>query len=74
MSVCPKKTACPLFPKFVAVENLRVWQTHYCDGRFEACERYRMSSAGVRPDDDMLPNGKKLGPVRELRIDDVVTV
>ncbi|MDY7093823.1 MAG: hypothetical protein SX243_12700 [Acidobacteriota bacterium] len=41
-------------------ENLTFWQSLYCDGRYERCERFKLSSAGVRPDLDLLPNGSRL--------------
>jgi len=51
---------CPLYPRFTLDANLRFWQKNYCEGDFEQCERYKMSLAGARPADTMLPNGKEL--------------
>ena len=41
-------------------ENLTFWQALYCDARYERCERFKLSSAGIRPDIDLLPNGSRL--------------
>jgi hypothetical protein len=60
MPECPNKAKCPLFPLFRMSENLTFWQSLYCDARYERCERFKLSSTGVRPDLDLLPNGSRL--------------
>ncbi len=60
MPECPNKAKCPLFALFRMSENLSFWQSLYCDERFERCERYKLSNAGIRPDIDLLPNGSRL--------------
>ena len=57
---CVKMEMCPLYPKFTLEANLRFWQKNYCEADFDQCERYKMSMAGNRPPDTMLPNGKEL--------------
>lgn len=57
---CPHVISCPMFTLFTARDSLRVWQIHYCDGRFEGCERLRLARAGEPVPRDLLPNGKTL--------------
>ena len=57
---CPNTHGCPLFPLFMMKSSLGVWQTHYCEGKYEACARYVMSKGGIRVPPNMLPNGKEL--------------
>jgi hypothetical protein len=37
-----------------------IWQTFYCDGKYQTCERYRLSLAGKPVAPSLLPNGKSL--------------
>ncbi len=57
---CPNVNGCPLFPLFKLKSSLGVWQTHYCESNFAACERYRLAQAGTRVPPNLLPNGKTL--------------
>ncbi len=49
-----------MYALFSIKESLRVWQIHYCNGRFENCERLRRARAGEGVPRDLLPNGKRL--------------
>lgn len=57
---CEYLSRCPLYSHFTLEANRRFWQQSYCEGNFEACERYKLAKAGTRPSDTMLPNGKEL--------------
>jgi hypothetical protein len=57
---CPHAKGCPLFPLFRLRASLSIWQTHFCEGDFASCERYRLSQAGRRVPPNLLPNGKTL--------------
>ena len=57
---CPHVTSCPLYRLFTVRDSLRVWQIHYCDGRFDQCERLRLARAGEGVPQNLLPNGKLL--------------
>ncbi len=57
---CDHVTTCPMYALFSVKESLRVWQIHYCNGRFENCERLRRARAGEGVPRDLLPNGKRL--------------
>jgi len=49
-----------MYALFTVKASLRVWQIHYCEGRFEGCERLRRARAGEGVPRDLLPNGKTL--------------
>ena len=57
---CPNLQGCPLFPLFRMKASLQVWQVQFCEGRYEGCERYKLSRAGQRVPPNLLPNGKSL--------------
>jgi hypothetical protein len=57
---CSHIDTCELFPKFGLKGSLKVWQTFYCEGTFEACARYKSSLAGRAPSPNLLPNGREL--------------
>lgn len=59
---CSHAATCPLFPLFTLKASLSVWQTHYCDGQFENCERLRLAKSGQRVPPNLLPNGRSLDP------------
>jgi hypothetical protein len=63
---CAHASTCPLYALFTVKASLRVWQIHYCDGRFEDCARLKLAKAGEAVPAELLPNGKRLavGPVR----------
>ena len=48
--------------------SLKVWQTYYCEGAFDRCERYKRASRGLVVPQNLLPNGKELAvPLSELQ-------
>lgn len=54
-------TTCPLYPQFKVQSLLNVWKITYCEGEFEKCERFKLSSCGEKVPATLLPNGKHLG-------------
>ncbi len=60
MASCPNLSSCPLYPLFTLKSSLGVWQTHYCNAKYDRCERYRLAQAGTRVPPNLLPNGKTL--------------
>jgi hypothetical protein len=42
------------------VAALRVWESFYCEGSFERCERYRLHQSGREIPGRLLPNGRLL--------------
>jgi hypothetical protein len=54
---CPQLRACSL-ERHVAPNALRVWQSFYCEGCFERCERFKLASAGAQVPETLLPNGR----------------
>lgn len=57
---CPHLASCPMFALFTVKESLRVWQIHYCDGRYDTCARLKLARAGQPVPRALLPNGKTL--------------
>ena len=57
---CARVSGCPLYQAFAMKSSLRVWQSYYCEGDFNRCERLRRSSAGLPVPPNMLPNGRML--------------
>jgi hypothetical protein len=57
---CAHVFTCPMYALFTVKESLRVWQAHYCNGRFENCARLRLAKAGEGVPRNLLPNGKTL--------------
>lgn len=57
---CTHKESCALFPVISLSSALKIWQTFYCDGNYETCERYKLSLAGQPVAASLLPNGKLL--------------
>ena len=57
---CSHVESCELFPRFSLRASLAIWQSHYCDGAFEDCERYKRSVRGEAVSPGLLPNGKEL--------------
>jgi hypothetical protein len=54
---CPQLSACGL-PRHVARNALRVWQSFYCEGCFERCERFKLARTGREVPETLLPNGR----------------
>lgn len=64
---CARVATCPLFKAFSMKSSLRVWQSYYCEGTFDRCERFKLSSAGQPVPAAMLPNGRLLDvPMAQL--------
>lgn len=62
---CTHKDSCALFPVISLSSALKIWQTFYCDGKFETCLRYQRSLKGEKVAPNLLPNGKELDLVVE---------
>jgi hypothetical protein len=64
---CARVATCPLFKAFSMRSSLKVWQSYYCEGTFERCERWKLVAAGKPVPAALLPNGRLLeGPVDQL--------
>lgn len=57
---CTHKESCALFPVISLSSALKIWQTFYCDGKYETCLRYQRSLKGEKVPPNLLPNGKAL--------------
>jgi hypothetical protein len=60
MTACPQSVSCGLQRSISMKEALRVWQSFYCDGVFQRCERFKLAAAGTAVPDKLLPNGRLL--------------
>lgn len=49
-----------MYPHFQLKSVLRIYQSRYCERRFEECERYKLATSGTMPDPDLLPDGERL--------------
>ncbi|HEX9053027.1 MAG TPA: hypothetical protein VF841_21035 [Anaeromyxobacter sp.] len=58
MPACPHIASCALARNISMREALRVWQSFYCEGAFERCERHKLATAGREIPDKLLPNGR----------------
>jgi hypothetical protein len=58
MAACPKLFDCGFHRSISMREALRVWQSFYCEGCFDRCERYKLASAGLVVPEKLLPNGR----------------
>ncbi|MHB8623516.1 MAG: ACT domain-containing protein [Sulfuricaulis sp.] len=63
---CTHKDSCALFPVISLSSALKIWQTFYCDGKYETCLRFQRSLKGEKVPPNLLPNGKAL----DLILDD----
>jgi hypothetical protein len=43
-----------------------VWQSFYCEGCFERCERFKLARTGRQVPETLLPNGRLVGAEPEL--------
>jgi hypothetical protein len=67
MQPCPRVVSCPLFAQFKVKSSLKVWQSFFCEGTFEKCERYKLVSEGKVCAPNLLPNGRLLEvPLEQL--------
>ena len=62
---CTHKDSCGLFPVISLSSALKIWQTFYCDGKYETCLRYQRSLKGEKVAPNLLPNGKELDLIVE---------
>jgi hypothetical protein len=58
MASCPQLLQCGLHRNVSMKEALRVWQSFYCEAAFARCERYKLTAAGARVPEKLLPNGR----------------
>jgi hypothetical protein len=58
MAACPELLQCGLHRNFSMKEALRVWQSFYCEGVYDRCERYKLCTAGRAVPEKLLPNGR----------------
>jgi hypothetical protein len=64
---CPRVGACPLFAQFRMKSSLAVWQSYYCEGDFERCERFKLVRQARPVPLELLPNGRMLDvPLAQL--------
>jgi hypothetical protein len=64
---CARVEKCPLFAQFKMKSSLKVWQSFYCEGDFNRCERFKRAARGETVPQNLLPNGKNLTvPLHEL--------
>lgn len=64
---CTHKDSCGLFPVISLSSALKIWQTFYCDGKYETCLRYQRSLKGEKVAPNLLPNGKELDLIVETK-------
>ncbi len=60
MAACPELYQCGLHRNVSMKEALRVWQSFYCEGAYQRCERYKLTASGVAVPEKLLPNGRLL--------------
>jgi hypothetical protein len=58
---CPRQATCHLANVIAMREALGVWQSFYCDGMHERCERFKLAEAGSEVPARLLPNGQLKG-------------
>ena len=58
MASCPELYQCGLHRNISMKEALRVWQSFYCEGVYDRCERYKLCTAGRSVPEKLLPNGR----------------
>lgn len=57
---CTHKESCALYRILERTGSLTLWQSRYCDDRFESCARFDAALTGKPVPDHMLPNGHLL--------------
>jgi len=57
---CPHVSSCQLYEQFLMKDLARPWVLRYCEGRFETCERFKLSARGKPVPLTLLPNGTQL--------------
>lgn len=67
MASCPRVPTCPLFARFKVKSSLAVWQSFFCEGTYDRCERYKLAAVGHAVAPNLLPNGRLLEvPLEQL--------
>lgn len=67
MQPCPRVATCPLFAQFKVKSSLKVWQSFFCEGTYDRCERYKLAIQGKPVALHLLPNGRLLEvPLEQL--------
>ena len=67
MAHCPRIGSCPLFKAFSVKSSLKLWQSFFCEGAYERCERYKLVVEGKPVPLQLLPNGRTLDvPLEQL--------
>ena len=67
MQPCPRVATCPLFAQFKVKSSLKVWQSFFCEGGYDRCERYKLVVQGRPVAANLLPNGRLLEvPLEQL--------
>jgi hypothetical protein len=67
MLPCPRVPTCPLFAQFKVKSSLKVWQSFFCEGAFDRCERYKLAVQSLPVALNLLPNGRLLDvPLEQL--------
>lgn len=49
-----------MYPVFSSKSVLAIYQTLYCNGRYERCARFVLASQGTMPEPNLLPDGDRL--------------
>ncbi len=57
---CPHMGTCPMYPVIKLSGSLKVWQTRYCQAAYAECARHKLSVAGQRVPQTLMPNGAYL--------------
>ena len=57
---CEHMTDCAMYQLFTLSGTLAVWQTRYCQDKFENCERYKKTQRGEVVPNNLMPNGRLL--------------
>lgn len=57
---CPNMEGCALYPQFLSEALARPWISNFCQGRFERCERYKLTLEQKPVPLTLLPNGMNL--------------
>jgi hypothetical protein len=62
---CQLLAECPIFAGTLQRPAMRVWRDLYCESSagFAHCKRLELRLRGVTPDQDLLPNGQRIGEV-----------
>lgn len=60
MPTCPHVERCHLRQAIGMQSALGVWQSFYCEGGHDRCERFKLVTSGLDVPARLLPNGKLL--------------